>query len=35
MFREVELDFGKSRDFRRAAFASVAISNPDFVHPEN
>lgn len=35
MMRELELDFGKSRDFRRVAYASVAISNPDFPRPEN
>jgi len=34
-FRHVDLDFGKSRDFRRAAYASVAVSNPDFPLPAN
>lgn len=33
--RQVDLDFGKSRDFRRAAYASVAVSNPDFPLPAN
>ena len=35
MFRHVDLDFGKSRDFRRAAYASVAVSNPEFPLPAN
>jgi hypothetical protein len=35
VFRHVDLDFGKSRDFRRAAYASVAVSNPDFPLPAN
>ena len=35
MLIQVNLDFGKSRDFRRAAWASVAVSNPQFVRPEN
>jgi hypothetical protein len=34
MLIHVDLDFGQSRDFRRAAYASVAVSNPDFPLPE-
>ena len=34
-FRHVDLDFGKSRDFGRAAYFSVAVSNPDFPLPAN
>lgn len=33
--RQVELEFGKSHDFRRATYASIAVSNPDFTRPEN
>jgi hypothetical protein len=29
MFRDIEMDFGVSRDFKSAAFVAVTISNPE------
>ena len=35
MLRQVDFDFGQSRDFARAAYVSVAVSNPEFPKMEN